>query len=146
PQEALGDQPGGRWSDDDAGMSGTGASRPIATATDDPAMSPDLDLQDGRVLGAREVREGLATPRTTGVFGEEFVILDDGRELGIIASPGTGPTALLTARPPRQWRGGGRRRDRRCGRRGRFGLSAEELLLAEAQQRLKPVDLGLELG
>jgi hypothetical protein len=40
----------------------------------------------------------------------------------------------------------GRIRDRGSGRRSGLGLAAEELLLAEAKQGLKAVDLGWELG
>ena len=73
------------------------------------------------------------------------MVLDDGREVGIIAPLGTRPTALLTSVTARRRRAGVRRRDRRFGRGAGLGLSAEELLLAEAQERLKPVDLGFEL-
>ena len=110
-------------------------------------MGPDIDLQDDRILGAREVVEGLAAPRAPALIGGEFVVLDDGREMGIVASLGTRLARLLTSGPTR-WRGG----------RGApagppvavaavvFRLSAEELLLAEAKEGLKPLDLGLELG
>ena len=40
----------------------------------------------------------------------------------------------------------GRIRGRWSRRRGGLGLAPEELLLAEADQGLKPLDLGLELG
>ena len=109
-------------------------------------MGPDLDLQDDRILGAREVREGLAALRTTAPLGGEFVVLDDGRKMGIIAPLRTRPAALLASGPTRWRLGGGRQRGRRFGRGGGLGLSAEELLLADAKQRLKPIDLGLKLG
>ena len=34
-------------------------------------MGPDIDLQDDGILGAREVVEGLAAPRTTTLIGGE---------------------------------------------------------------------------
>ncbi|MBV8383049.1 MAG: hypothetical protein JOZ63_10595 [Planctomycetaceae bacterium] len=74
------------------------------------------------------------------------MVLDDGREVGIIAAFRAGSAALLAARPPRRRVGAGRVRGRRDGRRGGLGLAPEELLLAESEQGLEPVDLGLELG
>ena len=74
------------------------------------------------------------------------MVLDDGGEPGIIASLRTRLAALLASGPTR-WRcGGGGDRGRGFGHGGGLGLSTEELLLAEAEQRLKAVDLGLELG
>jgi hypothetical protein len=107
-------------------------------------MSPDVDLQNDRIVAAGEVVEGLAAPRAAALIGGELVVLDDGREMGIVASLGTGFARLLTSGPTR-WRvGRGRQRGRRWGRGGGFRLSAEELLLAEAEEGLKPLDLGLE--
>lgn len=61
-----------------------------------------------------------------------MVILDDGREMGIVTSFGTGLAGLLASGPTR-WRVGGvGPRGRRFGRGGGLGLSAEELLFAEA--------------
>jgi hypothetical protein len=98
---------------------------------DDPAMRPDVDLQDEGILGAREVVEGLAAPRAAALLGGESVILDDGREVGIVASSGP-RLARLLASGPTHWRvGRGGERVRRPGR-GGLGLSTEELLLAEA--------------
>jgi len=112
-------------------MGGTGAGGPVASAADDPAMSPDIDLQDDRILGAGKVVEGPATPRTTTWLRGEWMVLDDGREMGIIAPLGAGLARLL-ASGPRRWRGGrGGERGRRWGR-GGLRLSAEELLFAEA--------------
>jgi len=73
------------------------------------------------------------------------VVLDHGREMGIIAAVGPRTAALLAPGPTRRW-GGVRRRAGRFGRRGGLGLSTEELLLPEAEQRLEPVHLGLELS
>jgi hypothetical protein len=109
-------------------------------------MGADLDLQDDRILRPREVREGLTTPGTPALLGREFVIFDDGREVGIITPLGTGPAVLLAAGPSRRGLRRGRPRGRRFGRGGGLGLSTEELLLAHAEQRLQAVDLGLELG
>jgi hypothetical protein len=144
-QDALGVQPGRRRGDDDAGMGGTRAGRPIATTADDPAMGPDIDLEDDRILGAREVVEGLATARTAALLRGELVVLDHSREVGMIAPLGPLLTALLTALSAGRRRAGVRGRVGRFGGGAGLGLSAEELLLAEAQQRLKPVDFGLEL-
>jgi hypothetical protein len=108
-------------------------------------MGADIDLEDDRILGAGKVVEGLAAPRTPALLRGELVVLGDGREMGIITSLGTGLAGLLTSVPTR-WRVG--RGGERCGRLGGGGLgfSAEELLLAEAEEGLKPVDLGLEFG
>jgi hypothetical protein len=127
-------------------MGGTGAGRPIAAAADDPAMGPDLDLKDEGILGAREVVKGLATAGTTALLRGKFVVLDDGGEVGMIAPLGSLASALLTPFSA-WWRwtgvGGG---DGRFGGGAGLGLSAEELLLAEAEPRLEPIDLGFELG
>jgi hypothetical protein len=94
-------------------------------------MGPDIDLEDDRILGAGEVVERLAAPRATAPLGGELVVLDDGREVGIVASFGPRLARLLASRPTR-WRvGRGGERGRRLGR-GGLGLSAEELLFAEA--------------
>jgi hypothetical protein len=113
-------------------MGGTRAGGAIAAATDDPAMGADVDLQEDRILGAGEVVEGPAAPRATAPLGGELVILDDGREVGIVASPGARLARLLASGPTR-WRvGRGGERGRRLGRGGGLGLSTEELLFAEA--------------
>jgi hypothetical protein len=112
-------------------MGGTRAGGPIAATADDPAMGFDLDLENDRILGAWEVVEGLAASRAAALLGSELVILDDGREVGIITSFGTGLAGLLTSGPTRWWCGAG------CGRcgwlgGGGLGLSTEELLFTEA--------------
>src|SRR5437660_727191 len=112
-------------------MGGTGACRPRAAATDDSAMGPDLDLQDDRILGAREVGEGRATGRTTARLRGESLVLDNGREVGIIASFRPRPAALLASGPARRRPSQGPLRGRRFGRSGGLGLLTEELLLAE---------------
>lgn len=115
-------------------------------AADDPTMSPDLDFEDDRILGAGEVGEGLATPRATALIGGELVVLDDGREMGIVASLGPRLAGLLASGATR-WRvGRGGERGRGIGSGCGLGLSTEELLLAEAKLGLELVDLGLELG
>ena len=94
-------------------------------------MGANLDLENDRILGAGEVVEGLAAPRATAPLGGQAVILDDGREVGIIAPLGPRLAGLLASGPTR-WRGGRiGERDRRLGR-GGLGLSAEKLLFAEA--------------
>src|SRR5947209_4763793 len=127
-------------------MGGTGAGGPVASSADDPAMGADIDLQDDRILGAGEVVEGPSAPRATTPIAGESVVLDDGREVGIVASSGPRLARLLASGPTR-WRvGRGGERGRRPGRGGGLGLSTEELLLAEAQEGLEPLDFGLELG
>jgi hypothetical protein len=127
-------------------MNGTGTTGPIAAAANDAAMGPDVDLQDEGILGAGEVGERLTAPRAKALLGGQDVVLGDGGEVGVIASLGPGLTGSLAARPPWRRVGVGRIRDGRCGGRGGLGLAAEELLLAESEQGLKSVDLGLELG
>ena len=74
------------------------------------------------------------------------MVLDDGREMGIITPLGPRLAGLLASRPTR-WRvGRGGERGGRWGRGGGLGLSTEELLLAKAKSGLKSLDLGLELG
>jgi hypothetical protein len=94
-------------------------------------MGADVDLQEDRILGAREVVEGLAVPRTPALLWGEVVILDYGREVGIVASFGPRLARLLATGPtwPRVGRGG-----ERCSRLGGggLGLSTKELLFAEA--------------
>ena len=146
PQDALGDQAGWRRGGDDAGMGGTGTSGPIAAAANDAAMGPDVDLQDDGILGAGEVVEGLTAPRAAALLG--------GQDRGPRGRPGGGNNRVVWARADRvagreAAAAAGRRgadRGRRSGRRGGLGLSAEELLLAEPDQSLESVDLGLELG
>ena len=55
-------------------------------------------------------------------------------------------SALLTSVSTRRRRAGVRGGDGRFGDGAGLGLPAEELLFAEAEQRLEPVDLGLKLG
>ena len=124
-------------------MGGTGTGGPIAASADDPAIGSDVDLEEDRILGAGKVVEGLAAPRATALIGGELMVLDDGREVGIVASLGTGLAGLLTSGATR-WRvDRSDERGRRLGR-GGLGRSTEELLLAEPKPGLKPVDLGLE--
>jgi hypothetical protein len=109
-------------------------------------MGPDIDLEDDRILGTGKVVEGLAALRTTTLLRGELVVLDDSREVGIITSFGTGLAGLLASGPTR-WRvGRGGERGGRWGRSSGLGFSTEELLLTEAEQSLKPLDLSFELG
>jgi hypothetical protein len=80
------------------------------------------------------------------VIGGEWVVLDDGREVGIVASLGPRLAGLLASAPRRRRVGWSGERSCRPGGSGGLGLSAEELLLAEPEEGLKPLDLGLELG
>ena len=112
-------------------MGGTRAGGPIAATADDPAMGSDIDLEDDRILGAGEVVEGLAASRATALIGGELVVLDDGREVGIVTPLGTGLAGLLASGPTRWCLGRGGERDGRLGS-GGLGLSTEELLFAEA--------------
>jgi hypothetical protein len=89
-------------------------------------MSPDVDLQDDRILGAREVVEGLAAPRTTALIGGKFVVLGDGREMGIVTPLGPRPARLLASRSTRWCLGRGDERGRRFGRGSGLGRSAEK--------------------
>jgi hypothetical protein len=115
-------------------------------AANDAAMSANVDFEDEGILGARELVEGKIALRTTALLGGQDVVFRDGREMGIIASFGPGAIGLLAAPSRRRWVGAGRIRGRRSGRGGGLGLAAEELLLAETEQGLEVVDLGLELG
>ena len=126
-------------------MSGAGASGAVPAAANDPAMGPDLDLQDDRILSAGEVGERLTTPRAPALLRRKDLRVLDGREVGVIAALGTWPTGSLAARPTRRV-GAGRIRGRRSCRRGGLGLTPEELLLAKTDQRLEPLDLDFELG
>jgi hypothetical protein len=109
-------------------------------------MSPDIDLKEDRILGAGRVVERLAAQRATALLGGEWVVLDNGREMGIITSLGPRLAGLLASGPTRGRVGRGSERVGRSGRSGGLGFSAEELLLAEAEEGLKLLDLGLELG
>src|SRR5271157_21798 len=97
-QHALGDQPGWCRGRDYAGMSGTRAGGSITAAANDSAMGPDIDLQDGGILGAREIGERLTTPRAAALVGRQDLVFDNVREMGIIAALRTGLTALLATR------------------------------------------------
>jgi hypothetical protein len=109
-------------------------------------MGPDLDLQDFGILGAREVGEGLTTPRAPALIGRKDVILGNGWKMRMIPASRPRLAALLPAWP---WR---RRVDTRhvggrgSGRGSRLRLTPEELLLAESKQGLELVVLGFELG
>jgi hypothetical protein len=92
-------------------MGGPGAGGAIAATADDTAMGADVDLQEDRILGARKVIEGLAAPRTPALMWGELVILDDDRDVGIVASFGPRLARLLAPGPTR-WRVG--RGGRRC--------------------------------
>ena len=82
---------------------GAARARGAVTATaNDSAMGPDIDLQDGGILGAWEIGERLTTPRAVALVGRQDLVFDNGREVGIIAAFRTGPTALLATRP--SWR------------------------------------------
>jgi hypothetical protein len=70
----------------------------------------------------------------------------DSQKVGVIASLRTLPTRLLAARPPWRRISAGCVRGRRSRRRSGFGLAPKELLLAKANHRLQPLDLGFELG
>ena len=77
---------------DDAGMMAAPASGSVTTSVNDSAMGPDLDLQDGGILGAGEVGERLTTPRATALLRRKDLRVDDGRKVEIIASVRTWPT------------------------------------------------------
>src|SRR5512142_2473252 len=78
PEEALGNH-FGRWRrGDDAGMMAPGAGGPIPPTPVDPPMGTDVDLQDGRVVGARERGEGLSTAGATLLRGRQFDELFNG--------------------------------------------------------------------
>jgi hypothetical protein len=109
-------------------------------------MSSDIDLKDDRILGAGKVVEGLAALRATALLGGQSVVLDNGREMGIITPLGPRLAGLLASGPTRWLGGRGGERGGRWGRGGGLGLSTEELLLAEAEEGMKPLELGLELG
>ena len=109
-------------------------------------MSTDVDREDLGVLGPGEVGERLTTPRALTLIGRQWVILDDRRQVRIIPAFRSRLAALLAAGPPRRGVDTGRVGTRRCRRRGGLGLGPQELLLAEPQQGLQPLDLLLEPG
>jgi hypothetical protein len=80
-------------------MSGARASRTITAAVNNPAMSPDLDLQDDGILGAGEVGERLTAPRAPALLRRKDLRLVNGRKVGVIASLRTWPTKLLAPWP-----------------------------------------------
>jgi hypothetical protein len=99
-------------------------------AADEAAVGPDLDLQEGGVLGAADGGEGSAATLTAALRAGDFPVLHDGGQMGIIAASRPWLAGLLAA-----WSagwvvvgGGGGGRGRGRG----LGLAAEELLLAEA--------------
>src|SRR5277367_190800 len=127
-------------------MSGTRTGGSITAAANDSAMSPDIDLQYDGILGAREIGEGLTTPRAAALVGRKDLVFDNGREVGIIASFRTGPTALLATRPSRRRVGVGCIRSGRSRRRGGLGFAPKELLLSKTDHCLEPLDFDFELG
>ena len=74
------------------------------------------------------------------------MVFGNGREMGIVTPLWARPARLLASGPTRWWVGRGGERNRPFGRGSGLGLSAEELLLTEAKQGVKPLDFGLELG
>src|SRR6516165_4159786 len=142
----------------------------VAAAADDAAVGLDVNLQDGCVLGAREVGERLAAARAALLGGGQALDFFGGRQRAIIAAAVAGLSPLLS---PRQATGAGRGgrgrfvgagrggggvgwRVRRGvgGRVGRwqlvrrgagFGTAPEELLAEEAELGLEFGDTGVEL-
>jgi len=106
-------------------------------------MGLDLDLQDGGIRGAADGSEGAAAAPAAARVAGELALLDDGGEMRII--PAARPrVAGLLAPSPAGWvvaAGGGP-----CGSGSGFGLTAEELLLTEAQLGAELFDLLLEEG
>src|SRR5207244_4666627 len=94
---------------------------------------PDLDLQDGGILGAADGGEGAATAPAVALGAGDLTILDDGGQVSIVAAARPRPAALLAAWPA-AWGLGAVRSLARGGGGGGFGLAAEELLLAETHQ------------
>jgi hypothetical protein len=140
-------------------MNATGAGGAVAAADAAP-MGLDLDLEDGGVIGAREVGERLAARRAALLVGGPGHFLRGGRQVAMVAAAVSGAAPLLAARSSavaggrrrvgvgaRGWRGavgvGGR--DRGWGREqligtvACFGTAAEMLLPEEAK-------LGFEFG
>ena len=79
---------------------------------------------------------------TATLVARDLDVLDDGRQVGIVAAARPRVAALLAARSA----GGSRGRRRRRGRGAGLRLAAEELLLAEAQLGAELFDLLLEKG
>ena len=126
-------------------MGAAGAGGAVAAAADDPAVGPNLDLQDGRVLGAADGGEGAAAAPATALRRRKIVLLDDGREMGVVAAAWPRLAGLLAAPPP----GRGRWVRGRWGQGGAdagLGLAAEELLLTEAELGAELFDLLFEEG
>ena len=60
-------------------------------------MGPDLDLQDGGLVGAGEGREGLSAAGAPLLFGGQFDDLLDGGQVGVVAALGSRLAPLLSA-------------------------------------------------
>jgi hypothetical protein len=101
-------------------------------------MGPDSDFEDLALVGARKGSERLAAVWAALVVVGEIAVLEDGREVGVVASGRAGATRLLAACAGRLGS-----RARVVGLvgagRGGFGLASVEQLLEEA-------DFGLEFG
>jgi hypothetical protein len=126
-------------------MAATVASGAVAVSPDDPAVGTHLDFQQGAVLGAVDWGEGPAAALAVAVVGGQFVFLDDGGQVAVVASCRAGLSALLSAWAWRALSG-------LVGVRGvvgrgsgvGFGFRAEELLFAKSEFGFAFVDALLE--
>jgi len=150
-QRALGDPSGRRRWSDDARMHPTGAGGAIAAAADQAAMGLAVAGADGGVVGAREVRERLATVGAALLVGGQGHDFFGGGQVPMVAAAVSGVATLLAAWSAAAWRrrrlGGGvagrgvavpvRGRGRVGGQLLRagtgFGATAEGLLAAETE-------------
>jgi hypothetical protein len=114
-------------------MRATGTGGAIASAAVDPPMSPDFDLQDGGIVGAREGGKRLSAVGTSLRFGGQFDDLFDSGQVGVVATFGSRLSPLLSAGSRRSGRAGGA-----VAGGGRIGLATEELLF-------EATDAGVEL-
>ena len=104
-------------------------------------MGPDVDLQDGRLVGAGELGEGLSAAAAPLLLGGQFDEFFGGGQVGVVPAFRSRLSPSLPAWSRRSVGSGGAADGGR-----RLGLASEELLLAEAELGLERGDLLLELG
>jgi len=150
-QRALGDPSGRRRWSDDARMHPTGAGGAIAAAADQAAMGLAVAGADGGVVGAREVRERLATVGAALLVGGQGHDFFAGGQVPMVVAAVSGVATLLAAWSAAAWRrrrlgggvagrgvavpvrGRGRVGGQLLGAGTGFGATAEGLLAAETE-------------
>src|SRR5439155_10501218 len=109
---------GGRRGRDDPRVRAAAAGRAVAVAADHPAMGPNLDLQDGGILGAADGGERAAAAPAATLVARDLPLLQDGGQVGVVAAARPRPAALVAAGAARRGRVTGGRRGRGWGRGG----------------------------